>query len=51
MSTGGSSSVRRSRELLQQAGASARARLIAAAARRWGVEPAACVARDGRRLA
>ena len=47
MMTGGSSSVRRGREMLQQAGASARARLIAAAARRWGVEPAACVAREG----
>jgi len=47
MGTGGSSSVRRSREALQQAGASARARLIAAAARRWDIAPAACVARDG----
>ena len=37
MGTGGSSSVRRSRVLLQQAGASARERLIAAAAARWGV--------------
>ncbi len=45
MGTGGSSSVRRSRVFLQQAGASARERLIAAAAARWGVEPAACVAR------
>ncbi len=44
MGTGGSSSVRRSRVFLQQAGASARERLIAAAAARWGVEPAACVA-------
>ena len=47
MGTGGSSSVRRSRVFLQQAGASARARLIAAAAARWGVEPAACVASGG----
>jgi isoquinoline 1-oxidoreductase beta subunit len=47
MGTGGSSSVRRSRAFLQQAGASARARLIAAAAARWGVEPAACVASGG----
>ena len=47
MQTGGSSSVRRSRVSLQQAGASARARLIGAAAARWGVAPAACVARDG----
>ena len=44
MGTGGSSSVRRSRVFLQQAGASARERLIAAAAARWGVAPAACVA-------
>ena len=47
MGTGGSSSVRRSRVFLQQAGASARARLIAAAAARWGVEAAACVASSG----
>ncbi|MGD0640636.1 MAG: molybdopterin cofactor-binding domain-containing protein [Roseiarcus sp.] len=47
MGTGGSSSVRGSRVFLQQAGASARARLVAAAAARWGVEPSACVARDG----
>ncbi|MGO8798480.1 MAG: molybdopterin cofactor-binding domain-containing protein [Roseiarcus sp.] len=47
MQTGGSSSVRRSRVLLQQAGTSARARLIAAAAARWGVAPEACVARGG----
>jgi isoquinoline 1-oxidoreductase subunit beta len=47
MSTGGSSSVRRSRVALQQAGASARARLIAAAALRWGVVAPACAARGG----
>ena len=47
MGTGGSSSVRRSRVFLQQAGASARARLVAAAAARWGVEPAGCVANRG----
>ncbi len=47
MGTGGSSSVRRSRVFLQQAGASGRARLIAAAAARWGVEPASCVASGG----
>jgi isoquinoline 1-oxidoreductase beta subunit len=47
MGTGGSSSVRRSRVFLQQAGASARARLIAAAAAKWGVEPAACIASGG----
>jgi len=47
MGTGGSRSIRGSRVFLQQAGASARARLIAAAAARWGVEPAACVASGG----
>src|SRR5208282_3094482 len=47
MGTGGSSSVRRSRVLLQQAGASARERLIAAAATRWGVAPATCAAVGG----
>jgi isoquinoline 1-oxidoreductase subunit beta len=47
MSTGGSSSVRRSRVALQQAGASARARLVAAAASRWGVARDSCAARAG----
>jgi isoquinoline 1-oxidoreductase beta subunit len=47
MGTGGSSSVRHSRVVLQQAGASARARLVAAAAAQWGVEPASCVASAG----
>ena len=46
MGTGGSRSVRGSHVFLQQAGASARARLLAAAAARWGVDPAACVASD-----
>jgi isoquinoline 1-oxidoreductase beta subunit len=46
MGTGGSRSVRTSRVFLQQAGASARARLIATAAAKWNVEPAACVASD-----
>jgi isoquinoline 1-oxidoreductase beta subunit len=48
MGTGGSSSVRKGREALQQAGASARGRLIAAAAARWGASPSECAARDGR---
>ena len=43
--TGGSRSVRGSYRMLQQAGASARARLIVAAAARWGVPPASCDAR------
>ena len=47
MGTGGSSAVRRSREYLQQAGASARARLIEAAARRWGVPASDCRAEAG----
>ncbi|MBN9511039.1 MAG: xanthine dehydrogenase family protein molybdopterin-binding subunit [Alphaproteobacteria bacterium] len=48
MGTGGSRSVRENYRLLQQAGASARERLVAAAAARWGVAPAACSVRDGR---
>src|ERR671931_1776554 len=47
MGTGGSSAVRRSREYLQQAGASARARLIAAAAQQWGVPASECRAESG----
>ncbi|HVP67068.1 MAG TPA: molybdopterin cofactor-binding domain-containing protein [Anaeromyxobacteraceae bacterium] len=47
MSTGGSTSVRRSWEPLQKAGAAAREMLVAAAAARFGVAPAACVAREG----
>jgi isoquinoline 1-oxidoreductase beta subunit len=43
MGTGGSHSVRGSCEMLQQVGASARARLIAAAAGRWQVEPGDCI--------
>ncbi|SDR26769.1 isoquinoline 1-oxidoreductase, beta subunit [Rhizobiales bacterium GAS113] len=48
LSTGGSSGVRRSREFVQQAGASARARLIAAAAKQLGVPDAECHAADGK---
>jgi isoquinoline 1-oxidoreductase beta subunit len=44
MSTGGSRAVRDSRPYLQRAAASARERLIAAAARRWGVPPSECTA-------
>jgi isoquinoline 1-oxidoreductase beta subunit len=47
LGTGGSRSIRGSRVYLQHAGASARARLIAAAAAKWGVQPAACVASGG----
>jgi isoquinoline 1-oxidoreductase beta subunit len=42
MTTGGSSSVRRSWQPLRQAGASAREMLVAAAARRWGVDASSC---------
>jgi isoquinoline 1-oxidoreductase beta subunit len=44
LSTGGSRAVRETGEMVQQAGASARERLIAAAAKRWGVPPAECAA-------
>jgi len=47
MITGGSSSVRRSWRPLRQAGATARAMLVAAAAKRWKVAPAACRAERG----
>jgi isoquinoline 1-oxidoreductase subunit beta len=47
LGTGGSRSIRGSRVYLQQAGASARARLIAAAAAKWRVAPAGCVASAG----
>ena len=45
--TGGSTSVRGGFEPLRRAGAQARHRLIAAAARNWGVSPAECLARAG----
>ena len=44
LSTGGSRAVRETGEMVQQAGASARERLIAAAAKRWNVAPSACSA-------
>ena len=50
MSTGGSRAVRESRTYLQRAGASARERLIAAAARRWNVPGAECTAEQSRVL-
>ena len=46
MSTNGSGAVRRSREYLQQAGASARERLIQAAADQWRVSASSCTAKD-----
>jgi isoquinoline 1-oxidoreductase beta subunit len=48
MLTGGSSAVRASRPYLQQAGASARVRLIQAAATRWNVPAAECQAADSK---
>lgn len=48
--TGGSTAMRASFEPLRRAGATAREMLVAAAARRWGVEPAACQARAGQVL-
>ncbi len=47
MSTGGSTSVRTSWDILRKAGATARAMLVAAAAQTWGVEPAACSTQNG----
>jgi isoquinoline 1-oxidoreductase beta subunit len=44
LATGGSRAVRETGELVQQAGASARERLIAAAAKRWGVPASECAA-------
>lgn len=57
IATGGSSSVKDSWLPMREAGAAARARLVAAAAAQWGVAPSACTTqaglvmhRDGRRL-
>jgi len=47
MSTGGSTSVRTSWDVLRKAGATARAMLVAAAAQTWGADPAACRTRNG----
>src|ERR1700704_4721490 len=44
LSTGGSRAVRETGEMVQQAGASARERLMAAAARRWNVPTSDCAA-------
>src|SRR5262249_319876 len=45
--TGNSNAVRASWQPLRQAGAAARSMLIAAAAKRWNVDPASCRARSG----
>ncbi|HVR43721.1 MAG TPA: molybdopterin cofactor-binding domain-containing protein [Thermoanaerobaculia bacterium] len=47
LGTGGSGSIMRLWTPLREAGAAARAMLIAAAAARWEVSPAACEAREG----
>ena len=47
MSSVGSHSVKESQLKMRQVGASGRARLIAAAAARWGVDPAGCTAAGG----
>ena len=47
MSTGGSQSVKQMSPVMRKAGATAKAMLIAAAAKRWSVDPAACKARAG----
>jgi isoquinoline 1-oxidoreductase beta subunit len=45
--TGGSSSVTSEWERLRKAGATARAMLITAAAKKWGVDPGTCATKDG----
>jgi isoquinoline 1-oxidoreductase subunit beta len=47
MITGGSTSMHDSWLPLRAAGATARAMLVAAAAKQWGVDPATCTTRDG----
>jgi isoquinoline 1-oxidoreductase beta subunit len=46
--TGGSGSIRRHFDVFRQAGATARAMLIAAAAKRFGIDPAQCTTDSGR---
>ena len=47
MSTGGSTSVRTSWDILRKAGATARAMLVAAAAQTWDADPTACRTQNG----
>jgi len=48
LGTGGSSSIMEAWDVLRPAGAAARSMLVAAAAARWGVDPAACTTASGR---
>lgn len=48
LGTGGSSSITESWDVLRPAGAAAREMLVAAAAARWGVDPASCRTESGR---
>jgi isoquinoline 1-oxidoreductase beta subunit len=48
--TGGSTSIRHRWDMIRKAGAAARLMLVQAAARVWGIDPAACTAREGRVL-
>jgi isoquinoline 1-oxidoreductase beta subunit len=45
--TGGSTAIRAAWQPLREAGAAARTMLVAAAAKRWGVDPASCRAQSG----
>jgi isoquinoline 1-oxidoreductase beta subunit len=47
MSTGGSQSIKQMAPVMRTAGATAKAMLISAAAKRWSVDPATCTARAG----
>ncbi len=47
MMTGGSTSIRTSWEPMREVGAAAREMLVAAAAKRWRVDPATCRTREG----
>ena len=47
MSTGGSQTIKQMAPVMRKAGATAKAMLITAAAKRWSVNPAACKARAG----
>lgn len=48
--TGGSSSIRDMHDQLRRVGAGARAMLVAAAAKEWGVDPATCTTANGKVL-